>query len=129
MTSKGSTSATLRELDDATRSLVRLSAIVTAGDEADIRAAMSKGQDEIPAAWVEELVLQTYLFAGFPRTLNAMREWRRIRPDPLPDDSVGGPVIWRAEGMDTCAAVYGDLYDRLRANIREIYSRIGVIKP
>ena len=46
----------------------------------------------IPAAWVEELVLQTYLFAGFPRALNAMREWRRVQPDHLPDDAAGGPV-------------------------------------
>ena len=29
--------------------------------------------------WVEELMLQSYLFAGFPRALNAAREWRRRR--------------------------------------------------
>jgi 4-carboxymuconolactone decarboxylase len=121
MTSTGPASATLRELDDATRSLVRLSAVVTAGDEAEIRAAMSKAQNEIPAAWVEELVLQTYLFAGFPRTLNAMREWRRIQPDHLPDDAAGGPILWRAEGIATCATVYGDMYDRLRENIRALH--------
>ena len=33
-----------------------------------------------PHDWIEELLLQTYLFAGFPRALNGMREWRRLAP-------------------------------------------------
>ncbi len=65
----------LTRLDDATRTLVRLSAIVTAGTERDVRDALIAA--DIPTVWVEELILQTYLFAGFPRALNAMREWRR----------------------------------------------------
>ena len=32
----------------------------------------------VPVPWVEEVILQSYLFAGFPRALNAAREWRRV---------------------------------------------------
>ena len=73
--------------------------------------------------WVEELVLQTYLFAGFPRALNAMREWRRLQPEPaaVSDDANAGRD-WRAQGEATCAAVYGDMYERLRENIRRLAS-------
>ena len=38
----------------------------------------------VPQVWVEELLLQTYLFAGLPRALNATREWRRLRRAPPP---------------------------------------------
>ena len=72
---------TLLALDDATRELVRLAAVVAAGSEQAIRDQMAFAHGGVPAAWVEELVLQSYLFAGFPRALNAMREWRRFEPD------------------------------------------------
>jgi len=121
--------ATLHELDAPTRALVRLSAIVTAGTEADIRAIMQTIPDVIPAAWVEELLLQSHLFAGFPRALNAMREWRRVQPDiavaaPANDasgSSAADLATWRADGEATCAAVYGAMYDRLRHNIRLLH--------
>jgi len=121
MMPNGSTSATLRDLDDATRSLVRLSAVITVGEETNIRAAMLGARGVIPSAWVDELVLQTYLFAGFPRSLNAMREWRRVEPRRSADETIGDPDAWRAAGEATCAAVYGGMYERLRGNIRTLH--------
>ena len=109
----------LTRLDDATRALVRLAAIITAGDERAVRDALAT--TNAPAEWIEELVLQTYLFAGFPRALNAMREWRRVHPERAADDSLGTVDQWRERGTVTCAAVYGGMYDRLRDNIRELH--------
>lgn len=114
----------LHELDDPTRALVRLSALVTAGTEREVREAMVSAAEVIPTEWVEELLLQSYLFAGFPRTLNATREWRRVRPlpaatDPAAEDS--DLERWRAQGTATCARVYGPMYDRLRTNIRGLH--------
>ena len=70
----------------------------------------------LPPEWVEEVILQSYLFAGFPRTLNAAREWRRIsgRPAPLSDADAdatvpGMPGDWRARGEITCSTVHGAL--------------------
>ena len=34
-------------------------------------------------------MLQSYLFAGFPRALNAAREWRRVSGAPAPADDEG----------------------------------------
>src|SRR5262245_37666210 len=109
----------LTGLDDATRGLVRLSAIITAGSEQDIRDALANTQ--APPVWIEELVLQTYLFAGFPRALNAMREWRRRQPDALALETPGMADHWRTDGEVTCAAVYGNMYGRLRENIRDLH--------
>ena len=101
--------------------LVRLAAVVTAGDETGIRGAMSAAFGAIRAEWVEELVLQTYLFAGFPRALNAMREWRRLRPEVAVERAADGVEAVRAQGEETCEKVYGDMYERLRENIRALH--------
>jgi 4-carboxymuconolactone decarboxylase len=111
-------------LDDATRNLVRLAAVIAAGTESSVRDALVHGSSGVPATWIEELILQSYLFAGFPRTLNAMREWRRVAPMPDPatlQESREQPKTWMARGKDTCRRVYGAMYDRLRVNIRSLH--------
>ncbi len=79
----------------------------------------------MPHEWVEELLLQSYLFAGFPRALNATREWRRVSGRPAPPSDEGAQYAdassWRAAGEATCAIVYGDSYERLRHNIRQLH--------
>jgi len=121
MTPSAGSRATLHQLDEATRSLVVLSAIITGGNDRQIRDALTRAATDIPAMWVEELLLQSYLFAGFPRALNAMREWRRLEREPLVGSAPTDIDQWRAEGEATCAAVYGSMYDRLRANIRDLH--------
>jgi 4-carboxymuconolactone decarboxylase len=109
-------------LDAATAALARLSAVVTAGSEADVRRAFADcSAASVSARWIEELLLQSYLFAGFPRALNATREWRKLSPvveAPVePADYEG----WRARGEATCAVVYGEFYEKLRGNIRALH--------
>jgi 4-carboxymuconolactone decarboxylase len=110
-------------LDDATRHLVRLAAVIAAGSESIVRDALVHGSSGVPATWIEELILQSYLFAGFPRTLNAMREWRRISPipDPTTLQETQEPEVWNVRGQETCHRVYGAMYDRLRVNIRSLH--------
>ena len=112
---------TLPSLDDATLALVQLSAIITAGSDAQIRTALDQVAATVPAVWIEELLLQTYLFAGFPRALNATREWRRIHPDVAAPTESRTPAQWAADGERTCAAVYGATYEPLRRNIRGLH--------
>jgi 4-carboxymuconolactone decarboxylase len=113
--------ATLRDLDDDTKALVRLAVVVSAGADQDVTSAVGAAAASIPAEWVEELILQTYLFAGFPRALNAMRAWRRVWPEPAAADSFGNVPMWQAQGETTCRVVYGDVYERLRGNIRRLH--------
>ena len=126
-------------LDQATVALVRLSACIAGGTEEDVRAALAEtARAATPAAWVEELILQSYLFCGFPRTLNAAREWRRASQSAPPPDSPiaaaagadgegsgGAPeaeeVDYTAADEATCARVYGRFYERLRHNITELH--------
>lgn len=109
----------LTHLDDPTRTLVRLAVVVTNGSDVQVRDALATAQ--VPPEWIEELLLQTYLFAGFPRALNAMREWRRLHPEPASPNVTSDADSWRADGERTCAAVYGGMYERLRTNIRALH--------
>jgi 4-carboxymuconolactone decarboxylase len=112
----------LQALDLPTRELVRLAAIVSAGGEPEIREGLARALGAVPDVWIEELLLQTHLFAGFPRALNGMREWRRIsgaRPSGAERAAVDADGF-RVAGEATCNKVYGAMYDRLRHNIREL---------
>jgi 4-carboxymuconolactone decarboxylase len=115
---------TLKHMDAETRALVRSAALLTAGDESAVRLALVAAVDRVRPEWVEELILQTYLFAGFPRALNAAREWRRISGRSAPRADEGEHYdqdAWLRRGEATCATVYGPFYDRLRVNIRELH--------
>jgi len=113
------------ELDDATCVLVQLSAAIAAGGEATVRRWIAEAARLAPASEVEEVVLQSYLFCGFPRALNAAREWRRVAgvPAPASDEADDIALIpeWRTRGEQTCAAVYGDMYEKLRLNVRDLH--------
>jgi len=115
----------LSELDDATRVLVQLSAAIAASDEATVRYWLTRASGDVPPVHVEELVLQSYLFCGFPRALNAAREWRRVSQRVAPDtdeaEEVGLAEEWRERGELTCAAVYGHMYEKLRLNVRDLH--------
>lgn len=112
-------------LDVETRSLVRLSGVIAAGTEPEVRDALTRAASACRAEWVEEVLLQSYLFAGFPRALNAAREWRRISglrpPESDPGEWFQQAEEWRAQGEATCATVYGPFYERLRHNIRQLH--------
>jgi 4-carboxymuconolactone decarboxylase len=127
MTHSAPQADTLPPLDDQSRCLVRLAAVIGAGTERQVRALLVEAR-ALPSAWVEEVILQSYLFAGFPRTLNAAREWRRISGTVAPSSDAdadatvtGAPLSWRARGEATCATVYGDMYEKLRVNIARLH--------
>ena len=120
--------ATVTVFDADTRLLVRLAGVIAAGSEEAIRTHIAAARHVTPTQ-VDEVILQSYLFAGFPRTLNALREWRRVGGHRAPEtdtdaaDPANAPA-WRARGETTCAQVYGPMYDKLRDNIAALHPAI-----
>lgn len=135
--------ASVPSLDGATAALVRQSARITAGSEEEVRAGFAECvAARVSQRWQEELVLQSYLFAGFPRALNAAREWRRsqaqaglgVHPGPAGGRESGAAFVdgssphegyadvfdFRVRGEKTCETVYGAFYEKLRGNIRTL---------
>jgi 4-carboxymuconolactone decarboxylase len=119
------TEPVLSTLDEPTIVLIQLAAAIAGGDERSVRDAFAAAAQLVPPRWMEELVLQSYLFSGFPRALNAAREWRRVSPALAPQGEDASDYrqvdLWRERGEATCAAVYGDMYERLRRNVRQLH--------
>lgn len=115
-------------LDAETAVLVRLSAVITAGTEAELRLAIAEAVPVLRPVWADELLLQSYMFAGFPRMLNAAREWRKVSRGAAAadDEGVHDEMIahWHVRGEATCAAVYGEMYPQLRENMRRLHPAI-----
>lgn len=136
-------------VEEPTIALVRLAAVIATGSEAEVRSALDRcAAGRVPGRWVEELILQSYLFVGLPRALNAAREWRRSQEgsgaaqpgagagagagadagagerataSPGGNESYADIAAWRARGEETCAIVYGEMYGKLRQNIRALH--------
>ena len=125
MTTGAEARASLAPIEASLRHLVRIAGAIAGLPEGQVRSLMSEALDEVDPISVEEIILQSYLFAGFPRTLNAMRAWRSVseRPAPAIDVEVSPADFetWRGRGEETCAIVYGESYEKLREHIRELH--------
>lgn len=98
--------------------LVRLSATLVGGAVGEVRAAMQAAHEDFSRLEVEETLLQSYLFLGYPAALNALTMWRDLcgaqsGSAPPTDD----PARWGERGEEVCRAVYGEQYERLRAAV------------
>jgi 4-carboxymuconolactone decarboxylase len=108
-------------MDEATRALVALSAAIGSGERSAVEAALhGAGEAAAPEA-IEEALLQSYLFVGFPGALNAMAAWRERTGRPAGRATEGGREEWRARGEAVCARVYGTQYARLRERVAELH--------
>jgi len=106
--------------------LVRLSAAVASGAPAEVaaqaRAALEAG---VETTALYETVLQSYLFVGFPRAIEAFFAVAPVLVEAggAAPASEGGaapfdPERWRRDGDSLCARVYGRNYDKLVATMR-----------
>ena len=113
-------------LDDATLCLVDLAAAIATGNDGHLRESAERAvAQQVPAVWVDELVLQSVLMVGWPRALMAMGVWRSVAGHAAlaqdPDADYGGAAGWYSRGQETCRVVYGENYQKLRANVRRLH--------
>lgn len=109
-------------MPDAGRAaLLRLAAALGTRHPAAIRAEMEVARGEADAGAVEEVILQSHLFVGFPDTLNALGLWREVSGLPAPASAGEDAAEWETRGERVCAAVYGANYAKLRQNVRGLH--------
>ena len=125
MTSGAEARTSVAPLEAGLRNLVRIAGAIAGSPEGQVRAVMSDALESVDPVAVEEVILQSYLFAGFPRALNAARAWRAVSERPAPEvdqeSLVANLDMWRDVGERTCAIVYGDSYEQLRENVRQLH--------
>lgn len=121
----GDNGPSLSAIDDATSSLVRIAGAIAGADESEVRRVMEAAAGSVENSRVDEVILQSYLFAGFPRTLNAARIWRSVSGESAPSDDSAAEISssgdWVTRGEATCRTVYGESYEMLRQNIRALH--------
>jgi 4-carboxymuconolactone decarboxylase len=107
--------------DAGRRALLRLAASLGTRDSAAIRAAMEAARDAADPRAVDEVLLQSHLFVGFPDALNALGLWREVSGTDAPGSAGEDPAGWETRGERVCAQVYGANYEKLRINVRRLH--------
>ncbi|MEK7314665.1 MAG: hypothetical protein AAB011_00660 [Candidatus Eisenbacteria bacterium] len=108
--------------DERRRAIARLSASIAANLPEDVAreaaAALAAG---LSATAVYETILQSYLFVGFPRTIEAffaakplLERHGGIPAAPEPPS----PAEWTARGESLCREIYGRHYEKLVDTMR-----------
>ncbi len=108
-------------MDDVVRTLVEVSAALGAGDRQRLEAALGRAAEVADPAAVEEVLIQSYLFVGYPAALNALALWRAHRAEPAAPATTDDWAAWRARGERVCEAVYAGQYARLRKNVARLH--------
>ncbi|MGK2963422.1 MAG: carboxymuconolactone decarboxylase family protein [Gemmatimonadaceae bacterium] len=115
----------LSGINKETRHLVRVAAAVAGAGEQKMRAVIEAAAGKVNPVAMDEVILQSYLFAGFPRALNAARMWRAASGEMAPEDDAAAELKndsdWVERGVETCRTVYGGSYELLRENIRALH--------
>src|SRR5690349_25179721 len=110
MTMKTPESGTL--LDVKAVAWARLAAGIAKGGEELLRKRFAAARGAgIPARWIEELLLQSFLNVGYPLTLAAFGVWREMVPEVA--DAGGEPLdhakhnAWKERGAGAAGGVVG----------------------
>ena len=107
--------------DAARRALLRVAAALGTRDAAQVRRALADAAGVADPTAIEEVILQSHLFVGFPDALNALGAWREVSGLPAPAGLGEDPAAWEMRGEAVCETVYGSNYGKLRDNVRELH--------
>jgi 4-carboxymuconolactone decarboxylase len=111
-------------LTPAQGALVALSAAVAAADARSVeREATAAANAGVSPAALYETILQSYLFVGFPRAIEAFIAARPVleRLGAIPRNAAPvDPRAWEREGETLCRQVYARNYDKLMETMRSL---------
>ncbi len=108
-------------MTDGDRALIRVSGALASGDKVALADAFAQARGVAEDSEVEEVLLQSYLFLGFPASLNGMAIWRRLTGSQPTGPTLADYSAWESRGREVCRAVYSGQYERLRENVRALH--------
>jgi len=109
-------------VNETEAALVRLSASLASRDRERIATSLHAAKDVASDEAVEEAILQSYLFLGYPAALQALQSWRELAP--LAETRRAEDLHWEdwaARGERVCGVVYAGQYERLRRNVAGLH--------
>jgi 4-carboxymuconolactone decarboxylase len=111
-------------VDERTRALVELSSAIARGARGEWRERMVAALGVTTPEEIEETILQSYLFLGYPTTLQALGVWRELVQTPASLETATKVAEWRKRGEQICGIVYGGQYGRLRENVARLHPNV-----
>lgn len=102
--------------------LARISIALASRDPEVLRWALEEGAGLEDPSQVEEVLLQSYLFLGYPIALNAFALWRQVSGRETEDVTPDDWGAWSGRGETVCRTVYGGQYQGLRRNVRALHA-------
>jgi 4-carboxymuconolactone decarboxylase len=104
-------------------SFVRISAAIGLRDESllerELRSALVQG---IPVSAIREVILQSYLFAGYAAAINAFIVLNRlVVSDDYWREAGFSLEDWRERGSLLCGKIYGNQYEKLLQNMQQLH--------
>lgn len=119
-------SRTMKSSPDRVGRLARIFLLGATGREARLRAELAGALDAgVPLVQIKEAFLQLYLFAGFPRMINAFLSLAEV-----PGSSGGArrertsPTRLRSRGLRNCRAIYGSQTLPMLARMEEMHPEL-----
>ena len=102
--------------------LIDVSAALAARAEAPLRSALEAARDAgVDAGQLEDALLQSYLFVGYPAALNAFALWRELAGVPAAAAASEDWASWSVRGEQVCRRVYAGQYEGLNENVRRLH--------
>lgn len=108
-------------LTDAQAALIAVAAALATRDPSPIDAALRRASQRADVGAVDEVILQSHLFVGFPDALNALARWHEVVGTRAAVVEPKDPFLWEDRGTEICARVYGSNYAKLRANVAALH--------
>ena len=106
--------------DKQVRLLALFSAVITYGQEELTEETIRYlDKNEINRTAINEAILQSYLFLGFPRMIDATLAYNKVFGDQSENTDIDRISLresekWYTEGKALCRRVYGNNYERLK---------------
>ncbi len=111
-------------MDDRTRALIALSSALARRARGEWREQLTGALAVCTPVEVEEALLQSFLFVGYPTVLQAFAVWRDLMAEPASVEGDTQAHTWRKRGEDVCATIYSGQYERLRENVIRLHPDI-----
>jgi 4-carboxymuconolactone decarboxylase len=111
-------------VDERTRALIELSSAIARGARGEWRERMVSALQVTQPEEIEETILQSYLFLGYPTTLQALGVWRDLIAEPSSIEPATRMTEWRKRGEQVCGIIYGGQYNRLRENVAKLHPNV-----
>jgi len=105
------------------RTLALFSAAVAIADDELMVKTLQLGENYgVAPGWYYEIILQSYLFLGFPKMLSAAECFNRVFPDQRKEVNNGSITPeeaqkWHRDGLALCKRVYAHNYELLKERV------------